>query len=220
MSCPASFAVLACTVNRLTKKFALAAAAALIMSLVACNNYDLLDQLESPGKNTNNSLYLFSTDSSINGDIKGAFSSAREGADATCLGTRAAITFPNNGCSQVRAVISLTPSDSILNMPTNYGIPTNFSIYAQNNFTIAPDWNVLISGGGTALAPNVMPEDAFWWSFSITGGSHDLTDNCSNGTSSAFSGAVGFSSTSGPTWLRDTNILTCESIVRLLCICY
>lgn len=220
MSCPASFAVLTCTVNRLTKKFALAAAAALIMSLVACNNYDLLDQLESPGKNTNNPLYLFSTSTAINGNIKADFATAREGADAQCLGTRAAITFPNNGCSQVRAVISLTPLDSILNMPTKYGIPTNFSIYAQNNFTIAPDWNVLISGGGTALAPNVMPETAFWWSFSNTGGSHDPDGNCSNGTSSDLGGAVGFSSTSGPTWLRVTEILACENIVRLLCICY
>ncbi|HNE21474.1 MAG TPA: hypothetical protein PKG67_03040 [Turneriella sp.] len=212
--------------NRLIKIFSPAAAAAIIMSLAACNNYDLLNQLESPGKSTNNtggfiSLYLFSTSTPINGNIKGAFATAREGADAQCLGTRAGITFPNNGCNQVRAVISLSASDSIGNMPLNYGVPTNRSINASNNFVIAPDWNALRDGtSGNSLAPNVMPAATTWWSFSTTGGNFDGTNNCSGGgNGSSFSGVAADSSVTGANWVTGSALI-CSGSYRLLCICY
>ena len=212
--------------NRLIKIFSPAAAAAIIMSLAACNNYDLLNQLESPGKSTNNtggfiSLYLFSTSTPINGNIKGAFATAREGADAQCLGTRAGITFPNNGCNQVRAVISLSASDSIGNMPLNYGVPTNRSINASNNFVIAPDWNALRDGtSGNSLAPNVMPAATTWYSFSTAGGNYDGTNNCSGGTvGTSISGATADSSVTGANWIGSASQI-CSNPAQILCICY
>jgi len=212
--------------NRLAHMFVYLAIG-MIMSLLACNNLGLLDQLEKPGASSNNSgngsisFYLFSTGTPINGNIKGAYATAREGADAQCIGTRAAIAFPNNGCNQVRAIISLSSADSIGNMPGNYGIATNRALSAQNNFTVAPDWNALRDGTtGNSLAPNVMPAATTWWSFSTAGGNYDGTNNCSGGgNGSSFSGVAADSSVTGANWVTGTALI-CSGSYRLLCICY
>lgn len=200
-------------------------AAALVMSLVACNNYDLLNQLESPGKNTNStggfiSLYLFPASTS-NGNLKGAFATGRAGADSICIAARSGYVFPNNGCNQVRAMVSLSSADSIANMPGNYGIPTNRGINAQNGFTLAPDWMTLISGtSGNALAPNVMSAATVWYSFSTTGGNYDGTNNCSGGTlGTSVNGATADSSVTGANWIGSSFQL-CSSPAQILCICY
>ncbi len=203
----------------------------MIMSLMACNNYGLMGQLETPGYYKSNSgsnfgpMYLFAANNPVNGDLTfgNAFPTARQGADAQCQTTRAGITFPNNGCNLVRAVISLTASDSIASMPVNYGIPTNRGINAPNNFTIAPNWNVLRDGtSGNSLAPNVMPAATTWWSFSDTGGAF-ASNNCGGGTNNTSSnGATADSSVTGANWIAGApgTELVCSSNLKLLCICY
>jgi hypothetical protein len=196
------------------------------MSLAACNNYGLRDQLENPGKSANTpgftALYLF-TAGPIQGNVKGSFGSAREGADSLCITARSGYTFTNNSCNQVRAVISLDATDSISNMPMNYGVPTNRSINAPNNFVIAPDWNALRDGtSGTSLAPNVMPAATAWWSFSITGGNFYGSYSCSGGTSNGGPptyGMVGNSSDTGANWIGSGQ-LACNMSNLILCICY
>ncbi|GAB4442306.1 MAG: hypothetical protein OHK0011_24720 [Turneriella sp.] len=196
------------------------------MSLVSCNNYNLLEHLESPGKGTNTTggiiaLYLFPTSSTTDGNVKDAFGTAREGADALCLNTRAGITFPNNGCNRVRAMISLSATDAIANMPNNYGIPTDRPIYAPDGFTQAADWFTLVSGtSGNALAPHVMPATS-WWSFSTNGGNYDNTNNCSGGTiGTSVNGVTADSSTTGANWLAAGVVGGCSIFLQLLCICY
>jgi hypothetical protein len=194
------------------------------MSLAACNNYGLRDQLENPGKSANTpgftALYLF-TAGPIQGNVKGSFGSAREGADSLCSVERSGYNFANNSCNQVRAVISLDATDSIGNMPMNYGVPTNRSINAPNNFVIAPDWNALRDGtSGISLAPSVMPGGTLWWSFSVAGGGYDTTNNCSGGTNSTSgSGMTGNVSNNGAGWIGSNN-QTCDNSAQLLCICY
>jgi hypothetical protein len=197
------------------------------MSLATCNNYGMLDQLENPGKSANTpdggftALYLF-TAGPTNGNVKGSFSTAREGADSLCSVARSGYTFPNNSCNQVRAIISLSAFDSIANMPLNYGVPTNRSINAPNNFVIAPDWNALRDGtSGTSLAPNVMPAATLWWSFSTTGGNVHNTDNCSGGVDELNDnyGVAADSSLTGANWVTGPG-LPCSDTYQLLCICY
>lgn len=211
--------------NRLTKIFYNSAAATLIMSLAACSNYDLLNQLESPGKNTNGtggiiSLYLFPASTS-SGNLKGVFATGRAGGDSLCIAARPNFVFPNNGCNQVRAMVSFSSADSVANMPGNYGIPTNRGINAQNGFTLAPDWLSLISGtSGNSLAPNVMPAATTWYSFSTAGGNYDGTNNCSGGTvGTSISGATADSSVTGANWIGSSTLI-CSSPAQILCICY
>jgi hypothetical protein len=211
-------------INCLSKICSHFAVVTIIMSLAACNNYGMLDQLENPGKSANTagfmSLYLF-TAGPTNGNLKGSFSTARQGADSLCSVARSGYSFPNNSCNQVRAVISLSASDSIANMPLNYGVPTNRSINAPNNFVIAPDCNALRDGtSGTSLAPSVMPGGTLWWSFSVAGGSYDNANNCSGGTVvTSGDGMTGNSSDSGPIWIGSSS-QSCGNPARLLCICY
>lgn len=158
------------------KKYVSCIAAILLLLATACQNNNLLDKLESPGGSGNSSagpfgpIFVFRSNNALNGNVKGVFATARAGADAECQTTRSSLIFPNNSCGQVRAFISLSSSDSIANMPGNYGIATNRAIHASNNFTIAADFNAFRDGAGSTLAPNVMTAGSSWRSFSLAGG--------------------------------------------------
>lgn len=199
----------------------------MIMSLSACNNLGLLDQIENPGSTTGDkgktaTIYLFATTTPTNANLTGGTGSARTGADNSCLASRGALAFADNTCNRVRAVISLSSADSIGNLPANYGIPTNSSINSPNGFVIANDWFTLVSGtsGNNLGGSGVMTAATAWWSFSTLGGNYDNTNNCIGGTDGTTgNGAIADSSTSGNTWLASgTN--TCPGSARLLCICY
>ena len=201
--------------------------AIMIMSLSACNNLGLLDQIENPGSTTGDkgktaTIYLFATTTPTNANLTGGTGSARTGADNSCLASRGALAFADNTCNRVRAVISLSSADSIGNLPANYGIPTNSSINSPNGFVIANDWFTLVSGtsGNNLGGSGVMTAATAWWSFSTLGGNYDNTNNCIGGTDGTTgNGAIADSSTSGNTWLASgTN--TCPGSARLLCICY
>ncbi len=197
------------------------------MSLLACNNLGLLDQLENPGTATSASskmstLFLFSTTNSFNGNIRGGIATARLAADGQCATTRGTLTFPDNSCTQVRAVISFDAADSIANMPGNYSIPVNRSINGPNNFVIASDWGTLIAGtsGNNLAAGNVMAPSTQWWSFSTLGGNFDNTNNCAGGNDGTTgNGVIGNSSTAGNTWVSGGPV-SCPGPAKLLCICY
>lgn len=209
--------------------------AACIMSLSACNNYGLKDKLEVPGSNSSGggggstggsgsaipTLYLFSTSTTTDGNLKGSFSTARQGADNKCITARSGITFPDNTCNQIRAIVSLSGSDSISNMPGNYSIPTNKPIHTPGGPVFAADWNVFIAGtSGNKLENGVMPSGVAWWSFSNGDGSYAM-HNCLGGENSV-SGNNGMTSTSSVTgagWISGT-ANTCNNTYRLLCICY
>ena len=201
--------------------------AALIMSLAACNNLGLLDQLEKPGTATSggaktSALFLFATTNSFNGNIRSGMATARLAADVQCSTTRATLTFPDNACTQVRAMISLDAADSMANMPGNYGIPVNISVNGPNNFVIASDWGTLIAGtsGNSLVSGNAMPTSTNWWSFSTLGGNYDGTNNCAGGNDGTTGmGSGGNSNTSGNTWLSSGPI-SCPGPARLLCVCY
>ena len=197
------------------------------MALGACNNLGLMDQLETPGQagSTNNispDIFLFATTNSFNGNIRGGMADPRTAADIQCQNTRTTLTFPNNACSKVRAVISLSSADSIANIPLNYGLPLNRNIHAPNNFVLASDWPVLVAGTASHnLGGNgVMGAGMKWWSFSTSGGNYNGTDNCTGGTEGASGqGPVGDSSTTGGTWLNSSMNL-CSTPAQLLCVCF
>ena len=204
-----------------------AAVAVVIMSLSACNNLGLLDQLENPGsvsgKSGNSTVFLFATTNGFSGNIRGGMASARLAADVQCSTTRPTLVFPDNSCNQVRAVISVDASDAIANIPGSYVIPVSRSINGPNNFVIANDWGTLVAGtsGNNLTNGNVMNASTAWWSFSTLGGNFDNTNNCGGGTdNSTGNGATGNSSTAGNTWLSDGTLTCTASAVKLLCVCY
>jgi hypothetical protein len=102
-------------------------------------------------------LFLFATTNSFNGNIRSGMATARLAADVQCSTTRATLTFPDNACTQVRAMISLDAADSMANMPGTYGIPVNISVNGPNNFVIASDWGSLIAGTSGNSLVSVTP---------------------------------------------------------------
>jgi hypothetical protein len=164
--------------NRAKKNLFLAGSTLLIMALGACNNLGLMDQLETPGQagSTNNispDIFLFATTNSFNGNIRGGMADPRTAADIQCQNTRTTLTFPNNACSKVRAVISLSSADSIANIPLNYGLPVNISVTRPNNFRNRERLGPLVAGTSRHIlwfpvTVSCQPRTK-WWSFSTLG---------------------------------------------------
>lgn len=204
------------------------------MSLTACNNLGLLDQLEKPGTATSggskaSAIFLFSTANTITGSIRGGMASTRLAADVQCATTRGTLTFPDNACTQVHAVISLPQepplnlNDGIADMPARYGVPSDRSINGPNNFVIAGDWFTLVAGmSGKSLADGaVMVGATNWWSFSTLGGNYDGANNCSGGNDGVTgNGIIGNSSTTGNTWLSGGPTSCAATGIKFLCVCY
>lgn len=194
------------------------------VTLSACNNYGLVDKLENPGGGVDipkpPAVYFFRIGNTIPGsNIKGTFATARDGADNQCILSRGGLTFPDNRCGRIRAVISLSTTDTIANMPDNYGVPTNMPINAPNNVVLAPDWNAQLAGAGSSLAPHVIAAGNNWWSFSAAGGGYDSFANCAGGTGSG-NGRYALASDTGASWLSN-NTQDCSSgAAYLLCICF
>jgi hypothetical protein len=155
-------------------------------------------------------LVLYEAGGTYNGDLGG-----RAGADATCQasGNRPA------GYANVRAFITVDdPSDTIDNMPANYGIPTNLPVRSLGGTIVANNWADLV-GGGVIVALNtagVVGSD--WWDG--TGGAGTPSPSrCANWTdgTNAQNGSCG---NTGAGNIFPGAIPACDTLQRLLCIAY
>ena len=93
------------------------------------------------------SIVLFATPQ-YNGNLGG-----RSGADQICKDNldNETITMFNNSCSNVRAVITVSSSDEIRDMASNYGVPTNKKIRGTNGVLFANSWDN-VTGGENAVS--------------------------------------------------------------------
>ena len=101
-------------------------------------------------------MVLFTTPKNITGDMGG-----RSGADALCAlhhdSERTSII--TNSCSNVRAVISVSGTDEIRDMASNYSIPTNRKLRGINGAFLGDGWDNL-TGGASGSSNLVYPPSA------------------------------------------------------------
>lgn len=159
---------------------------------------------------TQTKLYLFPTDDEVAADFGG-----RTAADTACQTTHTN-TYADVSCvNGVRALISMSASDEIRDMPTNYGVSTSLEIddAANSDTKIADDWADLLDGSiDNALTVS-------WWSGSSDAGA-DNDFNCTEWTAAdGSSGTIGDAGETGMMWIDDSGAL-CNQSYKLMCLCY
>lgn len=160
-------------------------------------------------------IRLYATMTDHTGNLNG-----RSGADDICE-TALHPTLAELGYS-VRAFISFSANDEILDMPTLYGIPTDLPVLNVSGMPVATDWNNLLSGGlvQSLRDAGVMGANDYFWSGSNSNGSMAAV-TCSgftNGTNGVF-GATGYSQATDSTWAW-TQSTTCNTGRKILCIAF
>jgi len=207
-----------------------------LLMLVQCTSYNLDDKIQKatsgnsgtstaapttpsgPTTPAVNRVYLFPTVTQTDGNFGG-----RTGADALCMTARLSTTFIENQCTKVRAFVSLSASDEIVDLASNYGMPTGLPFNGVNGALLANNQadlldssiSVILSSAGITLASG-------WYSLSGVGtgdGTLDAAANCSGGTSAAANGRYGLDNSTGSSWMSLTQAI-CSTPRHLLCVCY
>lgn len=171
---------------------------------------------------SNTAIFLY-TGANTTGDFRNGQATARLGADLLCQNNRPTFS-PDNSCSTIHAMVSLTDTDEIRDMVANYGVPTDRPVQGPTGgavVQIAADWNDLLNAA-TPLAQNLQAAGittARWRSFSDSDSSLSIR-NCSGGTrNSGGTGEYGDSDTTGTQWISDT-FQFCSDTLRLVCVCF
>ena len=146
----------------------------------------------------------------------------RAGGDALC---QAAI--PADRCTKTRVLLSVSASDEIRDMPSNYGVPTDAPLESLNGSKIADDWADLLDGTiDTSLGgAGALVGTSFWYTGSNSNGSM-TTETCTGWTTSALADATyGTSSQTSSKWI-STSTATCGlsnppgADYHYLCVCW
>lgn len=144
----------------------------------------------------------------------------RASADAICAANLPA------GYANYHAFIGYSASDSIANMPANYGIPTNIPIRSASNILIANNWTDLMDGTiVTSLTGAGVAPDGYWWSgVDNASGIHTdgVTQDCTDWTSNlnATPGTLGSTIFNDTNWMFITSNAACDPVYSILCIGY
>jgi len=163
----------------------------------------------------------------FNGDLQtaGGGATGREGADNLCRAAKpAAVTNPN-----VRAFISVSATDEIRDMPTNYGVPTLLPITGPTGTVIVGTWQGLLDAPNTNLLtrPDVAgvgnPGGDSWWSgteiVALTA-VHDSSNDCTGWTNGAAgNGRRGFADGVSSDFY-DFGTQSCSGSHALFCIAF
>ena len=128
------------------------------------------------------------------------------------------------GYSNYHAFIGYSNADSIANMPSTYGIPTNLPVQSLSSVVIATDWAALMDGNIDVTLNSAGIVSSTWWS-----GVEDefgnfidgTTLNCNgwtNGTTLS-TGNVGVRNQTDPTWIKS-GTRDCSLAAAVVCIAY
>jgi len=167
---------------------------------------------------------IFETTTTNNGDFDSG-SGARTGADAFCVANK-----PGNlplGCANIHALLSISASDEIRDMPALYGFNQFGPAYFWNNTEktfnmLAFDWqdmfdsSILLSMQSGTGSSNT----AYWTGASSMGGLIGAGTHCVGWTDGTLnhSGTKGDSTVTDGTWL-ETGSSKCSTTQTILCAC-
>lgn len=150
--------------------------------------------------------------------IAGASIGGRAGADNLCQNA----TNKPAGYSSYRALISVSATDEIRDMPANYDVPTTYPIRSSSNTLIANNWADLLDGtistylGATGVYVGGPYE---WWSGSTPDGSLDGTNHCASWTNPSAGGRFGRVDYNNANWI-SAGVGGCSYSANLLCVAY
>jgi hypothetical protein len=145
-----------------------------------------------------------------NGNLGG-----RAGADSICVANK-----PGSiGNTNVHALISISPTDTISNMYANHGVNNNIPVVFQGGQLIAKDWTDLLDGSvNAALTLSGMPAGN-WWSGAASDAGDASSSTCNGFTNATllFDGSLGSTALSGGGWMGGTTG-SCANSYHLLCV--
>lgn len=131
----------------------------------------------------------------------------RSGTDALC--NQAAQSIPEiTGSATTRALISVSATDEIRDLPSNYGVPIDRPITSLYGVAIADNWSDLLDGtiDQSLVAAGALASGIFWYSGSLDNASA-ATTTCSGWTdgSTILGGRYGNSATTDGRWINTGN---------------
>ncbi len=169
---------------------------------------------------TSTIITLYST-----GTTTGTAIGGRTGADSICTSNApSGVT-----CTNFRAYLSVSSTDEIQDMPTNYSVPTNRTIQSSNGTTIATSWSDALDGSISTSLDSAgvfsTSSSTYWTGSSSTGAVAGTAGTCSNWNTGGVTGARGQSDQTDGDWigLDENNGLGnfCgDTSVHLICICW
>jgi hypothetical protein len=195
---------------------------AMCWALAAISCFDApRDNLNDPKADnySKGGLYMFSTAPQGDNSFKGRSGYlAVPGADELCTNTRAS-SYPELPSGNVHAFLSIESGDTIADMPTKFGVPTNKPIQSASEIAIANDWADLLDGTIDVTLSDAGISSIGWWSGATSsGGLH--TYNCENWMGSANWGEVGYSGMTDSNWISANNIMCTDTTYVVLCLCW
>ena len=144
----------------------------------------------------------------------------RAGADALCVAAKpVSVGNPN-----VRALISISSTDTIAGMPANLGVTNNIPLIFIGGHLIAKDWSDLLDGSiNEALTSGGVPAGR-WWSGSESDAGNALptTATCNGFTDGVATGFGNFGDTNstGAGWMGSASSADCSNTYTLVCLAY
>ncbi|MDD2816855.1 MAG: DUF1554 domain-containing protein [Thiotrichaceae bacterium] len=182
----------------------------------------------APDVTTNVVIYSLTSDGGGNqaGNMGG-----RAGADALCAASGARPLTGATANTQYRAFLSVSATDEIRDMPTNYNVPTTLPIVgnypAATTTPIVGNWAALLNG--TTLTTTMQlatgaTNVGYWTGSDGTGAISAARGNCNGWTSNlvGVTGDVGtHNSTVSPNWLNGGWAgFTCDLTYNMLCVAF
>jgi hypothetical protein len=172
------------------------------------------------------SIYMFAADRHTGNLTTVTTASARADIDDYCEDAKSA-SYPTLPCLNVRAFISISTTDYIAAMPSNFGVPTGRRIVGPTGIEIAGSWADLFDGTILETLADADIAHNKWWSGSDSSGHYLATDACvacntctgwTVGTN-ASQGETGTTNKTDSTWIND-GADNCNNSRHVVCICW
>ena len=142
----------------------------------------------------------------------------RDNIDALCEAAKSS-TYASLPCLNVRAFISVSPSDDIAGMPANFSVPTGRRIVGPGGTQIVDSWASLLDGAiDTSLGDAAVASD-HWWSGSLPDGTFNADNNCGGWTTESDKGRSGLHNKTDSNWIEG-NTPNCSASRYVLCVCW
>ena len=163
-------------------------------------------------------IYLFEGSNAQNGAMGG-----RAGADAICAAAAASQPAPIDTCANIRAFVSISGADAMVDFPANYGFSATNPVTGPTGISIGLTWNDVMDPGTTPLVNSLFVAGAVttanhWTNADGLGGA--TANTCTGMTTN--SGAVqGTTGQSGATNGNSQLFLfpNCNTLQSLICAC-
>ena len=178
-----------------------------------CDDINIYDFAYRESKKTNK-IFIFAA-SAHNGDFDtNDDGNARPELDYHCYASSM-----GSGLLYVRAFVSVSGTDHIVDMPVTYGVPASWPLYdISGNSLIASNWGDLFDGGIEQDMDTAIGVVEDYWTGSLSDGRYS-SNSCNSWTdgTSSYDGQIGYYIYSDSQWL-SSDAYSCDESKPVLCI--